>query len=118
MTQAEARERVQCGAALLDKKRPGWAERIDPGTLRLHDPCGCVVGQLCGGRFDLNSLGIPDTYAAGAEHGFSHLQRHPDGTPECIAEWEPLQAAWVELINDRLMPAAVWTMREPGLVTP
>ncbi len=39
-------ERVAQGAALLDEKLPGWAGRIDIGTLRMRDTCQCVLGQL------------------------------------------------------------------------
>lgn len=48
LTKAQARARVARGAAHLDKARPGWFNRIDVGTLTLHEACGCIVGQLCG----------------------------------------------------------------------
>lgn len=50
LTPHEAELRVAKGAAHLDAIRPGWFNRIDVGTLTLHDPCGCIVGQLCVAR--------------------------------------------------------------------
>lgn len=50
LTPHEAELRVAKGAAHLDAIRPGWFHRIDVGTLTLHDPCGCIVGQLCTSR--------------------------------------------------------------------
>lgn len=40
--------RVEKGAALLDEKNPGWAEKIDVDTLEIGDYCGCVIGQAYG----------------------------------------------------------------------
>jgi hypothetical protein len=37
---------VDRGAALLDEREPGWAEKIDLDTLDLSSSCGCVLGQL------------------------------------------------------------------------
>lgn len=37
---------VARGAALLDEKLPGWAERIDLATLELSSCYRCVLGQL------------------------------------------------------------------------
>jgi hypothetical protein len=39
-------ERVAKGAALLDDKKPGWAERIDLGKLQMHSCYECILGQL------------------------------------------------------------------------
>lgn len=48
VTLADARARARRGAALLDAQDPGWAERIDPGSLELADGAHCVLGQLHG----------------------------------------------------------------------
>lgn len=48
MTQTEARERVARGAALLDEKRPGWANAINTGELDMSVDCMCILGQLEG----------------------------------------------------------------------
>jgi hypothetical protein len=44
----EARDRVERGAALLDKTAPGWRERVDPETLDMTLCTRCVLGQLFG----------------------------------------------------------------------
>ena len=48
LTLDAARARAAQGAALLDDRDPGWAARIDPGTLALGDGAACVLGQLWG----------------------------------------------------------------------
>ena len=61
--------RVERGAALLDKRMPGWAERIDLEMFVLADCKRCVLGQLGGhywGGLDELKLSSRD----GAEHGF------------------------------------------------
>src|ERR1700738_1699007 len=39
-------ERAERGAAMLDKKRPGWWQLIDLGTLDVSSDCNCIAGQL------------------------------------------------------------------------
>lgn len=39
-------ERVKRGAALLDEKRPGWADEIDLDLLNLRSCTTCVLGQV------------------------------------------------------------------------
>lgn len=101
ISQDEARARVQRGAAHLDVVRPGWFNRIDVGTLTLSDPCGCIVGQLCGGYWlGLELLGIKhgDSYSLGVG-----IKRGADFMDEADvdAAWVPIQSAWVEAIADR-----------------
>lgn len=112
LTMDEARARVAKGAAHLDVVRPGWERRIDVWTLTLHDPCGCIVGQLCG----LQSLGaeaIGDPFERGCQMLFG-------GSDETIYDtfgvelqevaaydrqrYQPLQDAWIEAIAARLHP--------------
>jgi hypothetical protein len=107
MTQQDARARVARGAALLDEKRPGWERRIDLGTLTLHDPCGCIVGQLCGTGIwfgeGLEMLGIDE----GTPYGLDLSHREVAGAnDECARReaYRPLQDAWIKLIADRLVP--------------
>jgi len=108
MTLQEARERVERGAALLDEKQPGWAERIDIAKLEIEDPCLCVIGQL----FDSNNvrflndcrmlgLGLYQT----VDYGFNTLTA-------CTGEYPWLEACWIDAINDRLAPRVVWTERD------
>ena len=37
---------IEEAASLLDKKMPGWAEKIDLETLDIYEPFDCVLGQL------------------------------------------------------------------------
>ena len=48
LTLDAARARAARGAALLDDRDAGWADRVDPGTLHLSDGSACVLGQLWG----------------------------------------------------------------------
>lgn len=45
---ATVAERVQKGARLLDRTRPGWERLINLNDLRLESTCNCVLGQLYG----------------------------------------------------------------------
>jgi hypothetical protein len=72
---------VERGAALLDEKCPGWAERVDVESLNIASMRRCILGQLYGhyttGR-DRLELGIGSTY------GFdSHLR----GYDELNQDW-------------------------------
>lgn len=42
-------EEAARGAALLDEKNPGWADRIDLSALSMGNPDRCILGQLYGG---------------------------------------------------------------------
>jgi hypothetical protein len=44
----ELAARVQRGAALLDERRPGWADSIVLPKLKMHDCEQCVLGQVFG----------------------------------------------------------------------
>lgn len=125
MTNEEARARVAKGAAHLDQVRPGWFNRIDVGTLTLHDPCGCIVGQLCGtGEWFSRGLTLLDVGDA-EELGFERT------TPP-IDSWNSidqlhainkrsyalLQEAWIEAIADRLLPTSDEGKTVPAGATP
>ena len=123
MTQAEARERVARGAALLDENRPGWATVIDTGKLDLRHDCACILGQLEGSYnaaekawfpvqrrrpkwFGLSESVEPDTNASRAiavSFGF-HNKRTK--TAYSNYEFRLLKDAWIEAIADRLVPTA------------
>lgn len=91
MTSLDAGVRASRGAALLDKRQPGWAQRVDVERLNLGSDRGCVLGQLFG------------DYLTGAEG----LSGHP---------WHsPLFTAWATR-NGFDAPAAT-TGRDGGYLT-
>ena len=93
-------ERVARGAALLDEKMPGWAERIDLNVLNLASSCRCVLGQL-----HPNLEAPDDAYLDGLSHlGVSTTDDSGygfDTSDEDDGVYERLTAAWRELIESR-----------------
>jgi hypothetical protein len=86
--------------------KPGWARRIDTGTLTLHDPCGCIVGQLCGPvkrglgfRTAAKALGVgvSDVIAYGLDRDGGEMIYF-----KSLEAYNVLQDAWIEAIADRL----------------
>lgn len=116
----EARTRVARGAAHLDTVRPGWHDRIDVGTLTLHDPCGCVLGQLCGTRWWTDWTVVFDMTDEQIEaYGFDITESDDDNYDENIDAVEvfaQLQDAWIEAIADRRLKAAAIPVHDPVTV--
>lgn len=116
LTQEEARTRVARGAAHLDQVRPGWHDRIDVGTLTLHDSCGCIVGQLIPGTTygpsftdGVCALGL-NCSDDGGDDGWQRgvtlrmIEIMEDAFNDNVA-YRPLQDAWIEAIADRRLKA-------------
>lgn len=107
ITIEQARELVAKGAAHLDVVRPGWWNRIDVGTLTLHDPCGCIVGQLSGNQDffrGCDSLEIDNPLALGFDTGKDAMPfdlAFQFGNPARRPYYQSLQDAWIEAIADR-----------------
>lgn len=111
ITIEEARSNVARGAAYLDQQRPGWFQRIDIGTLTLHDPCGCIVGQLCGTGHEfvdgMRSLSIPfDNHGSFDAKGYGLALENLTGVThdDPRADYVILQDAWIEAIAARRFP--------------
>ena len=101
IARAEAEARVERGAALLDRERPGWQEDVDPFTLRIESCERCVLGQLYGDyTAGFSALTGPETQVPGWRqmHGFA-INR---GETE-IAFWV-LTDAWIAAIAARRVP--------------
>ena len=65
-------ERVKMGTELLDRKEPGWRDRIAPGDLEMASCERCVMGQAFGTFMTgTDLLGI---YGRGSEYGFDFSQ--------------------------------------------
>jgi hypothetical protein len=84
--------RVAAGAAFLDEREPGWADRIDLDQLDLSSDCRCVLGQLHGDYG--TGLDVLDVeFGTGASRGLGF---------NCAGgEFDELTAAWRELISRR-----------------
>jgi hypothetical protein len=84
-------ERIAKGAALLDKKVPGWRQRIDLGKLNIRWPGDCVIGQLIAGlpyyRVLEDWFGRDGTWERGIEHGFEWDSAAGDDDVELTAAW-------------------------------
>ena len=101
LTKEEAEQRVTRGAAYLDHVHPGWHNHIDVGRLKLHDGCGCILGQLCGDyTIGIMALGL---VTEAVPRGFS--LRCDDLSPRMSrpANYQPLQDAWVAAIAARVV---------------
>jgi len=97
----EIAERVAAGAALLDRRRPGWENVIDLNRLNMrwgafgdtpHD-CGCVLAQLSEhGSFgdEVEALNLDDPRV----YGFETM--HDDDS-----EWGVLDSLWTEEVKSR-----------------
>jgi hypothetical protein len=63
-------KRIERGAGLLDKTRPGWRNQVDLASLDLGSCARCVLGQLLGSYHGRHELGLDDEGYA-AWHGFT-----------------------------------------------
>jgi hypothetical protein len=90
--------RVAAGAALLDRKVPGWAERIDLGTLSIASCTRCVLGQLDGAA---DGCGFDPDFGFDA----GDLDRN-ERVIARLSEYAALDAEWKRVITERLGDAA------------
>lgn len=74
-------ERVERGAALLDKRRrsPAWRKKVNPDKLRIEHADVCILGQLYGDyAHGLGKVGIhEDDVEKSASLGFTLADNHP-----------------------------------------
>lgn len=116
LTPDEATARVAKGAALLDQKLPGWAQKVDVGRLELSDCRVCVLGQL-GNALPGDEMDRYDAMAKliwlMADEG-AYLWPRLFGFDVSLAEcrmsekqvaYGLLQDAWIVAICDRLVPS-------------
>ena len=96
-------ERVAAGAALLDRRRPGWAAQVNPAALdmRCRLQAACVLCQLAGtDRLAslVDELGgpiiQPDAHQWAVAHGLE-----PDDPDD--AAYAALTVAWQALLLAR-----------------
>ncbi len=107
---------VERGANLLDTRRPGWADRIDEGTLNLQSVSSCTLGQEFG-TFGFGKVKLGLNSADLIRHGFL-LEAGQDGDlayPQLTATWlEAIRARrWVMPVLEHIQPQdATQTERE------
>lgn len=92
---SDLQERAAQGAAFLDERIPDWHQRIIIDSLRMHNACQCVLGQLMGDYgMGLHVLDV----ATPQTHGFTIF-----GSPliDRPTLWARLRAAWIEEIERR-----------------
>lgn len=110
MTQEEADAAVARGMELLDNYDPEWVDKIDLPSLRLHNCCRCVLGQLIGNYF--HAVGFDEGILPGSDEDERIAAAYRLGfnvpLPAEIAYaddtqplYEPLQAAWTRAITAR-----------------
>lgn len=108
------------GADWLDRRCPGWVQRIDLEVLQLSDPEVCVLGQTAAcllqrettrDRYGqvISEFGGTDRYRWAAGRGFDivYAQHYAAGavSQDNTARYEMLTIAWRELIRGRLETA-------------
>jgi hypothetical protein len=107
ISRKEAQKVVRKGARLLDRRKSGWARRINVPELRLSSACDCVLGQLYVNDSLINGelFSPSDGFHAGlrrldlswneaVDRGFTTLGG---------SGWRELQAAWEAEIGRRLL---------------
>jgi hypothetical protein len=74
--------------------------QIDPSTLKMSDPCRCVLGQVNGYTICLTEMGL-DTDRAARAHGFMLPYGNHDQYDQLTAEWKQAIAERRALIEAR-----------------
>lgn len=103
------RERVERGAAWLNRTKPGWRDLIDLDTLNLAYGDSCVLGQVFADEADESDGMVSDgfdyaiEYLAPAQgtnwasgHGFD---QSIDFTAGASLNYAPLTDAWKRYLN-------------------
>lgn len=78
-------DRVARGAALLDGREPGWADRVDPDRLDVGLRTRCVLGQVYG-NYGLGRHFLELSGAAARRCGFRSVADR-DEDAELTAAW-------------------------------
>lgn len=97
----EARRRAQLGAELLDKRKPGWVDRVNVATLNVQHPLDCVLGQVYRG-FGIGVERLDLTDSEIVQHGFSAgYVDVPTGGNDVYVGFVVLTRAWSDLVKAR-----------------
>lgn len=96
VSQEEMKMCVERGVALLDRKKPGWEQRIDLDRLKLASLGDCILGQL----YVFYVTGLVSLFddmivSQSVSHGFSL------SGPFTGMEWNVLTQVWIDVIRER-----------------
>lgn len=94
-------ERVQKSVALLNRRVPGWQERIDTATLDMSEPwieddrcSGCILAQL----YDRYTVGLVALgLLANEEHEVYAFEKQPEDATEA---YNVMREAWILAIQE------------------
>lgn len=89
--------RVRKGAAMLDKRRPGWAIKIDTDILDIASCDACVLAQL-----DNRSYLAARARLRISMRKAITLGLHPESADDALDECTDLTTLWKQEINDRV----------------
>lgn len=79
---ADQAARVRKGAALLDERVPGWADRVNRLRLAVSDGNACVLAQVTGVHYG-RALSLLDlTYRDGPAYGLASEGETPEQVDE------------------------------------
>jgi len=104
--------RVARGVALLDRKSPGWDDRVVLRRLNVDDSTRCVLGELYG-TYDYGTFRLHLGGHQAARHGFQSMlfgQRRRD------RDFAALTREWRNVIKGRRAVRAAMQERERELV--
>lgn len=99
---ATVEERVAAGAAWFDDELPEWFLIVNPETLDLSEPCGCIIGQITRQVVEADPDALDAAYAEEVIEG--------DGN------WTDAYAFWVDGFVPGHAPLSEQRQRELGFI--
>lgn len=110
MRATTAKAVVERGAKLLDKKLPGWHNKVAITSLNMGSACHCVLGQVGGKAVNLDRIGWHDPIRRPGFNDMTELIGLDDfddiarnGFDFDMEPWSysELRAAWIDEIRAR-----------------
>ncbi len=102
MKQFKLEEAVAAGAALLDRKMPGWRDNIDVSRLSMSETNSCLLGQLFpryqDALIDLFELPTSDLEQSAGDTLDEKTVEHAFDRYEQAWTWEMLNNEWKRVI--------------------
>lgn len=101
-------DRVRAGVALLDDRKPGWANRVDVDRLEMQACDRCVLGQLFGDFHEGMERLVPDHWDISPEPAITYgFDAEPLGPGEWVDrgrlrfDYRMLRRLWTYVIRQR-----------------